>query len=181
MKTGIRSTAMAALPTGRTSASIPGSTPRKCARTFLASSFPLPADFSTWAAVHVTLQRRSQPYSSGTRDEVYVQAFAGASGKWPISVCGGIEPVCGRNGSELFYRNGDEMMAVDVETRTAFEAGAPRALFEGQYARVAWGEANYDISPDGQRFLMIKGVALPPSTELHLVLNWFEELPPPRR
>ena len=76
----------------------------------------------------------------------------------------------------MFYRNGDKMMAVDIQAAATFRAGSPRVLFEGQYARVVWEEADYDVSPDGQRFLMIKGEAQSPLTALHLIVNWFEEL-----
>ena len=78
--------------------------------------------------------------------KILPEAFA--SERSQISADGGIEPVWARNGSELFYRNGDKMMAVDVQRGDAFRAGSPHLLFEGQYARVVWGEANYDVSPD---------------------------------
>jgi len=67
-------------------------------------------------------------------------------------------------------------MAVDVDTGTAFRAGSPLRLFEGEYAHVVWGETNYDVSPDGQRFLMIKAESQTPNTALELILNWSEEL-----
>jgi len=112
------------------------------------------------------------------RNQVYVQPFRGSGGRLQISIDGGIEPVWARSGRELFFRNGDKMMVVDVQTGTAFRASSPRVLFEGQYARVPWGEAGYDVSPDGQRFLMIKGEAQSPLTELHLIVNWSTELQP---
>lgn len=110
------------------------------------------------------------------RSEVYVQAFPGPSGRSQVSTDGGTEPVWARSGRELFYREGDKMMAVAVESGPAFKAAAPRVLFSGRYATVVWGEANYDVSPDGQRFLMLRSEAQPPATELHLVVNWFAEL-----
>src|SRR5262249_52196713 len=110
------------------------------------------------------------------RDEIYVQPFRGSGQRSQISADGGMEPVWARNGLELFYRNGDKMMAVDVQTGTTFRAGSPRVLFQGEYARIFWGEADYDVSPDGQRFLMIKTEAQPASNELHLIVNWFVEL-----
>ena len=68
-------------------------------------------------------------------------------------------------------------MAVDVETGSAFAAGTPQLLFEAPYIRQPTpgsGSQNYDVSPDGQRFLMVlPGEA---SMALHVVLNWFEEL-----
>jgi Tol biopolymer transport system component len=92
------------------------------------------------------------------RSEVYVQAFPGSSGRSQVSTDGGTEPVWARSGRELFYRVGDRMMAVAVESRSTFKAAAPRVLFTGRYASVAWGEANYDVSPDG-RFLMLRSEA----------------------
>jgi eukaryotic-like serine/threonine-protein kinase len=112
------------------------------------------------------------------RYEIYVQPYPGPGGKWQISTEGGTEPVWNRNGRELFYRSGDKMMAVDIATQPGFSAGTPRMLFQGSYVTPASTYANYDVSPDGQRFLMLKpsegGLAAP--TQINVVLNWFEEL-----
>ncbi len=112
------------------------------------------------------------------RFEVYVQPYPGPGGKWLISTEGGVEPVWNPNGRELFYRNGDKMMAVEVTTRPGFSAGKPKALFEGKYLPTPVTFPNYDVSPDGQRFLMLKPsepeAAAP--TQINVVLNWFEEL-----
>ena len=109
------------------------------------------------------------------RREVYVQAYPGPGGKWQISTEGGNGAVWAKNGKELFYRNGDKMMAVEITTQPTFRAGAPTLLFEGQYVQSGPGRANYDITPDGQRFLMIK-LGKPGATQINVVLNWFEEL-----
>jgi Tol biopolymer transport system component len=112
------------------------------------------------------------------RGEIYVRSFPGPGGKWQISVAGGTEPLWSRNGRELFYRDSDKMMAVDITLGQAFKAGTPHMLFEGKYeTRPAASETNYDISPDGQRFLMIKASPQPEATaQLRVVTNWFEEL-----
>ena len=112
------------------------------------------------------------------RYEIYVQPYPGPGGKWQISTEGGTEPVWNHNGRELFYRIGDKMMAVDIATQPGFAAGKPRMLFEGPYLPTAATIQNYDVSPDGQRFLMLKpsesaGAA---PTQINVVLNWFEEL-----
>jgi Tol biopolymer transport system component len=112
------------------------------------------------------------------RYEIYVQPYPGPGGKWQISTEGGTEPVWNPNGRELFYRSGDKMMAVDVATQPSFTVGKAHVLFEGPY-QPSWTSAqNYDVSPDGQRFLMLKPVesteAAP--TQINVVLNWFEEL-----
>jgi Tol biopolymer transport system component/predicted Ser/Thr protein kinase len=112
------------------------------------------------------------------RFEVYVQPYPGPGGKWQISTEGGTEPVWNPNGRELFYRSGGKMMAVDIATQPGFAVGKPRMLFEGQYAPTPATAPNYDVTPDGQRFLMLKPSeqeqAAP--TQINVVLNWFEEL-----
>jgi eukaryotic-like serine/threonine-protein kinase len=114
------------------------------------------------------------------RNEIYVQPYPGPGGKWQISTDGGAEPVWNRNGRELFYRSGDKMMAVDIATEPSLVAGKPRMLFQGQYVPTPPPSSFpfYDVSPDGQRSLMLKpseqtGAA---PTQINVVLNWFEEL-----
>ena len=114
------------------------------------------------------------------RPEIYVQPYPGPGGKWQISTEGGIEPAWNRNGRELFFRSGSKMMGVEVTTQPTFSAGKPKVLFEGQYLEVQAGLMGtaYDVSPDGQRFLMIKSgeQAQAAPTQINVVLNWFEEL-----
>ncbi len=109
------------------------------------------------------------------RYEVYVRPFPGPGEKWQISTQGGVEPVWSRDGQELFYRNEDRLMAVDVTMQPAFRAGKPRLLFEGQY--LGWADwTNYDVSTDGQRFVMIQPGQGPERRHINVVLNWSEEL-----
>ena len=69
-------------------------------------------------------------------------------------------------------------MAVDIETESGFSAGNRRMLFEGGYLPTTASFPYYDVSPDGERFLMLKPVESQASapTQIHVVLNWFEEL-----
>jgi Tol biopolymer transport system component len=111
------------------------------------------------------------------RYEIYVQAFPGPGGKWQISTEGGTEPAWNRNGHELFYRSGDKMMAVDIATLPSFSVGKPKILFEGRYDLAPFPSTNYDVSPDGQRFLMVKpSEQEAAATQIIVVQNWFEEL-----
>jgi Tol biopolymer transport system component len=119
------------------------------------------------------------------RYEIYVQPFPGLSGKVQISTQGGLEPVWARNGRELFYRNGDKMMAVEIDPHVdgnaarppGFSASSPRLLFEGRYEYSAFATSDYDVSPDGQRFLMVQsGRPEQAPTQIQVVLNWAEEL-----
>ena len=110
------------------------------------------------------------------QSEVYVQAFPDLGGKWLVSTEGGTEPVWSSQREELFYRADNKLMVVAYETGPSFIASKPVVLFEGNYAPNFYA-ANYDVSPDGQRFVMIE--ALEQSTrprQLNVVLNWFEEL-----
>ena len=113
------------------------------------------------------------------RNEIYVQPFPGPGGKRQISTEGGVAPVWAPNG-ELFYRNGDQMMAVEITTEPSFRAGTPLLLFEDRYRGTGSGGFTvlYDVTPDGQRFLMIKRgePGLEEQAQIHLVENWFEEL-----
>jgi serine/threonine-protein kinase len=113
------------------------------------------------------------------RNEVYVQPYPGPGGKYQVSTEGGTEPVWNRNGKELFYRSGDKMMAVGVATQPSFSMGKPRMLFQGPYAQSPFPAPFYDVSPDGQRFLMVKPpeqTASSSLTQIVVVLNWTEEL-----
>jgi eukaryotic-like serine/threonine-protein kinase len=112
------------------------------------------------------------------RPEVYVQPYPRPGGKWQISTEGGTERVWARNGRELFYRSGNKMMAVETTTQPSFSAGKPRMLFEGQYVTTGFPNmsAAYDVSADGQRFLMVKETEQATSPQINVVLNWFEEL-----
>ena len=119
------------------------------------------------------------------RAEVYVQPWPGPGPKIQVSSEGGTDPVWSRNGKELFYRNGDKMMSVAVVTRSTFQASRPQLLWEGHYSHgmssscgpPGTTEANYDVSSDAQRFLMVKDLAQDSaSTRIVVVLNFAEEL-----
>ncbi|MCZ6768889.1 MAG: protein kinase, partial [Acidobacteria bacterium] len=109
------------------------------------------------------------------QDEVYLKPYPEEGGIEQISTEGGREPLWGHDGNELFYRNGNTMMLVPVQTQPTLSAGLPRLLFEGSYVYDSPDfMSNYDLSPDGQRFLMVEEPEV--STPINVVLNWFEEL-----
>ena len=105
--------------------------------------------------------------------EVWVKPYPGQGGIVQISTDGGLEPVWAQSGKELFYRTGDRMMVVSVQANTTFKAEKPRLLFEGSYRYNYTGvTSNYDITADGQQFVMVKEE----TSQINVVLNWFEEL-----
>jgi serine/threonine-protein kinase len=115
------------------------------------------------------------------RDEIYVRPFPDWDKKRvQVSTNGGRAPVWSADGRELFFDNGDAMMVVAVQTSGDFAHGTPRLMFEGQYVHGGGGARNYDVAPDGKRFLMIKqvepNVEPPPRDRLTVVLNWGDEV-----
>jgi serine/threonine-protein kinase len=112
------------------------------------------------------------------RYEVYVQPYPGPGGRYQISTDGGNEPVWNPNGKELFYRSVEKMMAVDITTQPSFTVGKSKMLFQGSYVPAGAAFPYYDVSPDGQRFLMIKPGEQSSfsATQIVVVQNWFEEL-----
>jgi eukaryotic-like serine/threonine-protein kinase len=119
------------------------------------------------------------------KSEAYVEPWPGPSWKVQISSEGGTDPLWNHAGTEIFYRNGDKMMVVPVKTAGGFVPGVPRVLWEGHYSQglssscgpPGVSASNYDVSADGQRFLMIKdGSQDVGSSSIVVVLNWSEEL-----
>jgi len=111
------------------------------------------------------------------REEIYVRPFPDVnSGRWQVSTGGGTQPLWSREGREVVYRSGESVVAVPVETDPSFRAGSPEMLFAGSYF-LGNGGPNYDVTPDGERFLMIKEVESSVETpKIIVVENWFEEL-----
>jgi eukaryotic-like serine/threonine-protein kinase len=103
------------------------------------------------------------------RDEVYVQPFPALGPKWPLSSGGGLQPRWTRKGRELVYRNGRQLLSVEIATSAVFQPGKPRLLFEGEFERGDWFGG--DVTPDGERFLMMRGVEPPEIAELTVVFT----------
>ena len=108
--------------------------------------------------------------------QVYVRSFAGAlsgsGGKWQISTGGGSEPMWRGDGKELFYLNGNRLMAVEVnEDGESIRAGIPRELFEARLTPEQ-RRNRYVVTSDGKRFLMNALVEEQEHASIRVVLNW---------
>ena len=106
--------------------------------------------------------------------EVLVRAVAGGESR-QVSLGGGTEPRWSRVGGEIFFRAGPKMMAAQVRTDPALDVSAPRTLFAGPY-EVMDGPLNYDVTPDGRRFLMVKMEGSETPTDLRIVTGWDQEV-----
>src|SRR5262249_48313074 len=112
------------------------------------------------------------------RNEIYVRPFPEVErGRWQVSTGGGTQAAWARNGRELFYLDGsNRLTAVPVQTTSAtFSAGNPIRLFDRAYTTPV-GFRTYDVSPDGQRFLMIKDDQNATAASMVVVEHWSEEL-----
>lgn len=115
-----------------------------------------------------------QSDESGQR-EIHVRPFPNVNGgHWQITNGGGSKPLWARSGRELFYLDADNLLtSVAVTTGSAFSFGHPTKLLNTQYSSASQFRT-YDVSPDGQKFVMIKDVNAPAS--MTVVFGWFEEL-----
>jgi Tol biopolymer transport system component len=107
--------------------------------------------------------------------EVYVTSFPDGSGKWQISSAGGTQPRWRGDSKELFYLASDgKIMSVSVANGPTFDAGTPVALFQANpRVLVATSElVAYDVSKDGQRFLINTRQKNPEAQPMTVVLNW---------
>jgi hypothetical protein len=88
-----------------------------------------------------------------------------------------VQPRWRRNGKELFYvSSGSKMMSVDVNTRPVFQSGNPHPLFDSNIVDtgIRTGPISWDLSPDGNRFLIISPNT-PETSSLTVTLNWHPE------
>jgi hypothetical protein len=106
--------------------------------------------------------------ASGT-DEIYVQPI-GSGPSTRVSSRGGTEPVWSRDGTELFYRYGDQVMVVPIVTDPSLRAGAARRVFAGEFQLDPGANLpNYDVAADG-RFLMVRRNDA--ARDVTIILNW---------
>jgi eukaryotic-like serine/threonine-protein kinase len=112
--------------------------------------------------------------------EIYVSTFPSGDGKWQVSSAGGYEPRWRQDGKELFYLSAEgKMMAVAVTPGAAFKAGSPVALFQTTHRRQpisAQDRFSYEVSGDGQRFLINTKIEEANVAPLSIHLNWASEI-----
>jgi serine/threonine-protein kinase len=123
---------------------------------------------------------RWMAYSSNEtgREEIFVVPFPNTSdARWAVSIGGGREPLWSRDGHELFYRAANaDLVAVPVRTETVFAAGTPTVLFSSSGYRLSIFHRQYDVTPDGERFVFIRRLGATRESRLILVQNFSQEL-----
>ncbi len=93
-----------------------------------------------------------------------------------MSVQGGNEPLWSRDGKEIFYWEYDKLMVVSVTNIATLSLGQPKMLFEGSFKKTGYGggQNNYDITPDGSKFVMINQTSEIRPRVINIILNWQE-------
>jgi len=130
-----------------------------------------------------SLDGRWVAYSSNEsgRDEVYVQSFPVPGAKFPISAGGGMEPQWRKDGTELFYISEDRtLMAVPVKLASSasepLQVGQAKPLFSVPVVDTFIVGRSYEVSNDGQRFLLRGPGSGETAPSLTVVLNWQTQL-----
>ena len=152
--------------------------PRPLLRTKFSEGSPKFSPNGAWLAY--STNESGQP-------EVWAMGYP-AGERVHISTNGGTDPLWRRDGRQLYYRLGDQMMVVDISYGPSLNASKPRVLWRGNYLAGAGSScgmagptsANYDVTPDGERFLMIEDASPAAECErLRVVSNWSVELKNP--
>jgi serine/threonine-protein kinase len=103
-------------------------------------------------------------------NEVYVAPLGAATRRRRVSAAGGTEPVWAPNGHELFYRAGDRLMAVRFGAEP--HGSGPEAVLDmAPFDKGTLDAANYDVTPDGTRFIVVKAAESAFPHALHVMLN----------
>jgi dipeptidyl aminopeptidase/acylaminoacyl peptidase len=112
--------------------------------------------------------------ASGDRPpNVFIQHLDSGT-RYQVSTTGGVEPRWAASGRELFFRSGNQMLSVDLTiSGTSARIGRPQTLFEGSY--LEWTGGNYDVTPDGERFIMVRTANASTGT-LSVRVNWKSEI-----
>ena len=133
---------------------------------------PIVSPDGQWLAYHSNLL--------AGRYEIYLARFPLLGDRRQISTTGGRVPLWSPDGSELFYKSldGREVMKVTISTEPTLTVGTPERLFDGDYLPATGTTRPWNLTPDGQRFVIIKAdprsAAAAPN--IHVVLNWTQEL-----
>jgi Tol biopolymer transport system component len=123
-----------------------------------------------WVA-YVSAELNRQP-------EIFVQPYPGTGAKYQITTDGGEVPIWSPDGKQLYYYLGTKLFAVDIRTQPTFSFGKPSPLPISGAAQPPGTPRNYDITPDGKRFLVVLPAngSSRSNLQINVVLNWFREL-----
>jgi eukaryotic-like serine/threonine-protein kinase len=124
------------------------------------------------ASVSPNMKWAAYASNESGRSEIYVQSFPPSGSKYQVSTAGGAEPYWRRDGRELFYAQGQQLMALDVDTTgQSFQSGAPKPLFEVRL-ETEGRRSRYQVAANGQKFLVNVPLESAQSAPITVVTNW---------
>lgn len=135
---------------------------------------PFPVVQSNAGEPHFSFDAKWLAYDSDESGtwQTYVTSFPVADQKRQISTSGGNQPRWRQDGKELYYLDPDgKLMAVDITAGAKIDSGIPRELFDTEL-NVSRTIDQYDVTADGQRFLVLKPVSETTPTPITVVVNW---------
>jgi hypothetical protein len=106
--------------------------------------------------------------------EIFVHSFPDPKVKVQVSNGGGAQSAWRADERELYFRQRDAMMVADVSADPELTIGKPRVLFRGSFASIQG--KNYDVTPNGQRFLMVRVDEPAPPRQISVALNWMDNV-----
>ena len=112
-------------------------------------------------------------YETGER-EIYVRSFPDGKSFRRVSANGGAQAQWRRDGKELFFVEGNSLMAVPVTTTPSLTVGTAKKLFSHDSLPSRVGNT-YDVAPNGQRFILCETEAVASDAKIRVVLNWLGE------
>ena len=113
---------------------------------------------------------------TGGANQIFVRPFPDGPGRWQISTRGGVAPMWGPDGAELFFASGNMLMRTRVSTAGQFTAATPEPLFEhGLLSIPGVPAARYAVSPDGKKFLTVESEREFAQPAMRVVQNWLSE------
>ena len=116
---------------------------------------------------------------AAVRSELHVLDLKGTGKDWQVTDGGGGEPVWKADGAELFFRGGDGSVMMSLRMRDdepPFD-DEPQRLFEGDFEHsILATHPDYDVSPDGQHFYMIRGERVESDSRLRVVVGWLDSV-----
>ena len=110
------------------------------------------------------------------QEEIYLQPYPGTGQRETVSTNGGREATWSADGRELYYRRGNQVLAVSIRTEPTVELGEPRVMFQASYVSEPGGGISYSPAGDGESFIMVRQGDDVAPRQIHVVFNWFNEL-----
>lgn len=106
------------------------------------------------------------------REEIFLQPYPTTGAKWQVSRDGGRAPRWSDDGTEIFYVANDALWSAAVRTSSTVRVDTPVKLFDHRMDDSGVPIANYDVTPDGQRFLVVDNDSATQTNSVEIVVGW---------